>query len=84
MEPLSDITVCLIAGAAMALAYINSDPNILPDIDLQMQVLDTKCMADKAVSEFFKLVLDKTHKIAGIIGTSSNKHIPATHYILYF
>jgi hypothetical protein len=52
----------------MAIEYINSDPSILGDYELQMLVVDTQCKVDFAMKYFLQYVVDKTRPIAGILG----------------
>lgn len=52
----------------MAVEYVNSDDNILPDYDLQLLVQDTRCQVDVAMAQFLQYVVNKTHPIAGILG----------------
>lgn len=66
----------------MALDFINADPNILPDYDLQLLIQDTKCMVDVAMTQFLKLVIDTPYQVAGIIGMSSHQYMPVTLFIL--
>ena len=54
----------------MAVEYINSDPNILRDYELELKLSDTQCKVDIAMKHFLNYVVDKTHPIAGILGKS--------------
>lgn len=60
-----------LTAAQMAIEYINSDPSILGDYDLQMLVVDTQCKVDLAMKHFLEYVVDKTHPIAGILGMNN-------------
>lgn len=60
--------LCLVTGAEMAVAKINSDPMILPDHELVLLKEDTQCIVDIAMKHFVQFVGNKTHPIVGILG----------------
>lgn len=54
----------------MAKEYVNNADDILPEYELFLSIHDTQCLVDVAMPEFLRLVINKTHPIAGVVGGS--------------
>ena len=61
--------VSLFSGAKLALEIVNRNPNILPNHDLEMVVIDSQCQPGIALKEFIRYVGKRSAiPIAGVLG----------------
>lgn len=59
----------LLQGAKLALEIVNRNPNILPNHDLEMVVIDSQCQPGIALKEFIRYVGKRSAiPIAGVLG----------------